>query len=211
VVSHWLFFSESVARCPVSSLPRQPVHDLLGHTAYRRSSPGGMHSASILDGPGQRDKAETIPRHDHVFHAVAPAPPAVPFGDQQCHTLDHVPVKLGKPSARVPETKVTSPSPQKIVDIGNYQEGVNMTNMTPVTTSQLPYPGTCPVHRFPSRPARRIATRRMPMTKRLAAHSAHAAIRSDAARGGGWGVRGIRWLGQRWQVIALKTLVADCS
>jgi len=62
--------------------PRRSVHNLLGHTAYRRSSPGGMRDSSILDGPGQLDEAEAIARRDHVFHAVTSTPAGRAVWDQ---------------------------------------------------------------------------------------------------------------------------------
>jgi hypothetical protein len=46
---------------PFPAPARQSVHDLLGHTAYRRSSPDGMHDASIFDGSGQSDEAKSVP------------------------------------------------------------------------------------------------------------------------------------------------------
>ena len=101
------------------------MHEVLPHTAYRRSSLGGMHGVFEYDGSGQPFQTEVVTRADDQLESVAPAPVAVPFGEQQRHAFVYVTVELGEAACRVAVAKVLTPSPKELVELA-YSRWVGM-------------------------------------------------------------------------------------
>src|SRR6266568_7824124 len=103
--------------------PINSGREVLPHPALRRPSPAGLRGPAVPYVPGQPFETEAVAGHDDVLHAVASAPAAVPFGEQQRHPFGDIPVEFGEAAGRVAVAEVLPPAPLELVDLINQQVG----------------------------------------------------------------------------------------